>query len=63
MVMKMLSDIKLSWGLIYIISGLSSHLIYHRHKKINTKLYLEQIWRLIWGLAGTPSSVSSDYCW
>ena len=38
MAMIILSDIKLFWGLIYIISGLSIHLIYHRHKKINAKL-------------------------
>ena len=38
MAMIILSDIKLFWGLIYIISGLSNHFICHRHKKINTKL-------------------------
>ena len=38
MVMMMLSGIKLFWGLIYIISGLSIHLSYHRHKKTNAKL-------------------------
>ena len=44
MAMMILGDIKLFVGLIYIyiyiyISGLSNHLIYHRHKKIKTKLY------------------------
>ena len=51
MVMKILSDIKLFSGLIYIMTGFSSHLIYHRHKKINKKLYLEQIWRLNLGIS------------
>ena len=51
MVMKILSDIKLFSGLISIMTGLSSHLIYHRHKKINKKLYLEQIWRLNLGIS------------
>ena len=47
MVIMILSEAKLFWSLIYIISRLSNHLLYHRHKDINSKLYLEQIWRLI----------------
>ena len=38
MAMIIHSGIKLFWGLINIISGLSNHFIYHRHEKINTKL-------------------------
>ena len=49
MAMMIIRDIKPFWGLIYVTSGLSNHLIYPRHKKTNTKLYLEQIWRLILG--------------
>ena len=51
MAMMILTDIKLFWGLIYIISGLLNHLIYHRHKKIDRKLYFEQIWRPILGIS------------
>ena len=47
MAMMILKDIKLFGGLIYIISWLSNHLIYYRHKKINSKIYLEHIWKLI----------------
>ena len=49
--MTILRNIKLFWGLIYSISGLSNHLIYHRHKKNNKTIYLEQIWRLILGIS------------
>ena len=50
MAMMILRDIKPFWGLIYVISGLSNHLTYPRHNKINTKLYLGPIWRLIFGI-------------
>ena len=36
MAMMIVSNIKLLGGLIYVILGLSNHLIYHKHNNINT---------------------------
>ena len=36
MAMMIVRNIKLLGGLIYVILGLSNHLIYHKHNNINT---------------------------